>query len=222
MALPWINVGIVLVLGLVFIGAGWYFSRRVEGADEYIVGSGKLGVAFGMTSLLAFWITGNTMLAAPESAYNFGITGALGYALIGGSGVVLFGFLSKRIHQVIPHGKSVGDYYGTRYDGKNYYLFIALLIVYVLGLIVTQGIGGGVLLEQIFEIPYMVSVVLTFAVVITYSYFGGFRSVAGVAYFQVLLILVVAIVVPPLVYFQVGFTPVYSGSRRKPTASAVG
>lgn len=215
MALPWINIGIVLALGLVFIVAGWYFSRRVEDADEYIVGSGKLGVAFGMTSLLAFWITGNTMLAAPESAYNFGVTGALGYALIGGSGVVLFGLLSKRIHQVIPHGKSVGDYYGNRYDAKNYYLFIALLIVYVLGLIVTQGIGGGVLLEQIFQIPYMVSVVLTFAVVITYSYFGGFRSVAGVAYFQVLLILVVAIIVPPLVYFKVGFAPVYEGMAQR-------
>ena len=219
MALPWINIGIVLALGLVFIGAGWYFSRRVEDADEYIVGSGKLGVAFGMTSLLAFWITGNTMLAAPESAYNFGITGALGYALIGGSGVVLFGFLSKRIHQVIPHGKSVGDYYGTRYDTKNYLLFIALLIIYVLGLIVTQGIGGGVLLEQVFDIPYMVSVALTFTVVIAYSYFGGFRSVAGVAYFQVLLILIVAIVVPPLVYFKVGFTPVYQGMSESAPSS---
>jgi len=219
MALPWINIGIVLALGLVFIGAGWYFSRRVEDADEYIVGSGKLGVAFGMTSLLAFWITGNTMLAAPESAYNFGITGALGYALIGGSGVVLFGFLSKRIHQVIPHGKSIGDYYGTRYDTKNYSLFIALLIIYVLGLIVTQGVGGGVLLEQIFDIPYMISVALTFAVVIAYSYFGGFRSVAGVAYFQVLLILIVAIVVPPLVYFKVGFTPVYQGMSESAPAS---
>ncbi|RQG97498.1 sodium:solute symporter family transporter [Natrarchaeobius oligotrophus] len=211
MSLPWINIGIVVVLGVLFILAGLYFSRKVSAADEYIVGSGKLGVAFGMTSLLAFWITGNTMLAAPESAFNWGITGALAYGFGGGIAVVIFGLFSKRIHQVIPHGKTVGDYYGRRFDSKNYYLFISLLIVYVIGLIVTQGIGGGVLLEQVFDIPYYLSVMLTFGVVIAYSYYGGFRSVAGVAYFQVLLILVVAIVIPPLVYFNVGFAPTYNG-----------
>lgn len=211
MALPLVNIGLVLLLGAAFIAAGWYFSSRVEDADDYIVGSGRLGVAFGMTSLLAFWITGNTMLAAPESAYTYGIIGALGYGILGGSGVLLFGLLSKRVHKVIPHGKSVGDFYGTRYDEKNYYLFLALLIIYVLGIIVTQGIGGGVLLEQIFQIPYYLSVFLTFLTVIIYSYYGGFNSVAGVAYFQVLLILVVAIVVPPLVYFNVGFANVYEG-----------
>ncbi|NGM70526.1 hypothetical protein G6M89_16205 [Natronolimnobius sp. AArcel1] len=211
MTLPWINIGIVLLLGAGFIGAGWYFSQKVSDADEYILGSGKLGVAFGMTSLLAFWITGNTMLAAPESAYLYGVIGAAGYGLTGGLAVILFGMLSKRIHQIIPHGKTVGDYYRTRFGSRNYYLFLVLLIIYILGMIVTQGVGGGVLLEQIFEIPYYIAVFLTFITVITYSYFGGFRSVAGVAYFQVLLILLVALIVPPLVYLNVGFEPTYEG-----------
>jgi hypothetical protein len=38
------------------------------------------------------------MLAAPESAYTFGILGALGYGMLGGAGVLLFGLLSKRLH----------------------------------------------------------------------------------------------------------------------------
>lgn len=209
MALPIVNIGIVLLLGAIFIGIGWYFSQRSEGTDDFILGGGQLGIALGMTSLLAFWITGNTMLAAPESAYTFGILGAIGYGMLGGAGVLLFALLSKRLHQVIPHGKSVGDFYGTRYDEKNYYVFVSLLVIYVLGLIVTQGIGGGVLLEQIFDIPYHLAVFLTFGIVIVYAYLGGFRSVTGVAYFQVLLILFVALVVPPLVYFNVGFGPVY-------------
>lgn len=208
-ALPLANIGIVLLLGALFISTGWYFSRRVQGADDFILGGGQLGVALGMTSLLAFWITGNTMLAAPESTYSFGVLGAIGYGMLGGAGVLLFGLLSKRIHQVIPHGKSVGDFYGTRYDEKNYYVFLTMLVIYVLGLIVTQGIGGGVLLEQIFDIPYHLAVFLTFGIVIIYAYLGGFRSVTGVAYFQVLLILFVALVVPPLVYLNVGFEPVY-------------
>ena len=97
-ALPVVNIGIVLLLGAIFIGIGWYFSQRSQGADDFILGWGQLGIALGMTSLLAFWITGNTMLAAPESAYTFGILGALGYGMLGGAGVLLFGLLSKRLH----------------------------------------------------------------------------------------------------------------------------
>lgn len=210
MPLPLTNIGLVLVLGVFYLVAGWQFSKRVQGSSGFILGGGKLGVAFGMTSILAFWITANTMLAAPEAAYNYGIAGVLGYALAGSGGVVLLGVLSNRITNVIPNGNTIGDFYGSRYDSKNYIWFLILLSIYVLGLIVTQGIGGGVLLEAIFGIPYYISVTLTFLISITYAYFGGFRSIAGVAYFQALLILVAAIVVPPLVYFNVGIEPVYN------------
>ena len=84
-----INIMIIVGLGALFIGIGWYLSGTVETADEYILGTGRLGVAFGSASLLAFWITGNTTLAAPESAYTMGILGAVGYKPVGGMGVIL-------------------------------------------------------------------------------------------------------------------------------------
>lgn len=211
MSLPLANIAIVLVLGSFYIGVGWLSSRRNQDSSGFIIGSGKLGVAFGMTSILAFWVTANTMLAAPEAAYTYGITGIIGYALAGGGGVVMLGILSKRVVNVLPDGKTVGDFYGARYDKKNYVWFLGLLSIYVLGLIVTQGIGGGILLEAIFDIPYYLSVVLTFVTAISYSYLGGFRSIAGVAFFQAVLILIVAIIVPAIVYLNTGLEPVYNG-----------
>ena len=212
-----VNSIIILGLGIVFVAIGWYLSRTVRTADEFILGTGRLGVAFGAASLLAFWITGNTILAAPEAAFTMGVLGAIGYGFIGAIGVVLFTPLAVRIHEVIPHGRTVGDFYRARYDAKNYTLFLALLLVYVFGILITQGIGGGVILEQIFGIPYHLAVVLSFAIVILYTMLGGFQSVAGVAFFQIILILIAVAGVVPYVFFKVGPSAIYVGiMQRKP------
>ena len=211
MDIPWSNVSAILGLGAIFILASWYISKRVASADSYISGHGTLGVAFGTTALLAFWITGNTIMAAPEAAYNLGVTGAIGYSFLGGVAVVAFAPLGKRIHEVIPNGRTVGDFYRHRYDSKNYTFFLVMVFIYVFGLLMTQGIGGGLLLEQIFDVPYRLAVVLTFLIVIVYSTMGGFSSVTGIAFFQVMLILAVVIVVPPMVYLQTGTSPIHAG-----------
>lgn len=210
--MTWISSVItILLLGMLFIVVSWYVSRKLVSVDDYVGGRGKLGVAFGTTSLLAFWITGNTIMAGPESAYNNGILGALGYSVMAGIALLAFAPLARRIHEVIPNGQTIGDFFRYRFDNKSYILFMLMCAVWIVGFLMTQGIGGGVLLEQIFDIPYELAVALTFIIVILYSTIGGFMSVTGMAFFQVMLILIVVIVVPPVVYFTTGVTSVYDG-----------
>lgn len=206
-----VNIAIILLLGIAFIGVGYFLSRSVRTADQFILGTGRLGVAFGSASLLAFWITGNTALAAPEAAYTMGVLGAIGYGFLGGIAVLLFAPIAKRIHEVIPHGRTVGDFYVARFGNLNYFVFLVFLLIYVFGILITQGIGGGVILEQVFGIPYLLAVVLSFAIVISYSMLGGFQSVTGVAFFQIILILIAVVGVVPYVFFQQGASSVYQG-----------
>lgn len=206
-----VNIAIILGLGVLFIAVGYYLSRSVRTADQFILGTGRLGVAFGSASILAFWITGNTTLAAPEAAYTMGILGALGYGFLGGVAVMLFAPVARRIHEVIPHGRTVGDFYAARFGNRNYFVFLFFLLIYVFGILVTQGIGGGVILEQVFGIPYLLAVVLSFVIVIGYSMLGGFQSVTGVAFFQIVLILIAVAGVVPYVFFSQGASNVYQG-----------
>ena len=116
-----VNIAIILLLGVAFIGVGYYLSRSVRTADQFILGTGRLGVAFGSASLLAFWITGNTALAAPEAAYTMGVLGAIGYGFLGGIAVVLFAPIAKRIHEAVPHGRTVGRRTDLAYRGRGTY-----------------------------------------------------------------------------------------------------
>lgn len=210
MNIPWGNVFIILVLGALFIIISYLISRKVSTLDSYISGKGTLGVAFGTTSLLAFWITGNTIMAGPEAVYTNGYLGMIAYAM---AGVGLFAFMpmAQRIHKIIPNGRTIGDFVRNRFDKKTYNLFIVGIFIWVFGLLMTQGIGGGLLLEQTFDVPYKLAVTLTFIIVIIYSTLGGFSSITGLAFFQVMLILFVIIIVPPIVYFSTGTSAVYNG-----------
>jgi Na+/proline symporter len=208
------SVLIIITIGVAFIIISWFISKSLTKADEYMMGKGKLGIAFGVTSLLAFWITGNTIMAAPEAGFTDGVIGALAYSTMGGMGVVLFGPLGHRIHQILPNARTVGDFYKNRFDNKNYYFFLIMCIIYIFGLLMTQGIGGGLLLEQVFDVPYGLSVFLTIAICTIYASIGGFASVTGIAFFQVMLILLVVIIVPPMVYLTTGVAPIYEGMMK--------
>lgn len=51
---------------------------------HYITGSLIFSISSGMTSLLARWITGNTILSSPESLLKYGLLGGIGSTINGG------------------------------------------------------------------------------------------------------------------------------------------
>ncbi len=137
-----LGILIIVLFGALWVSVGLRVARRVHGTDDYLVGGRNVGVALGSATILATWVTGNTILAAPESGYTFGVLGILGYALGGGIAVLAFAPLASRLRRLLPAGRTVGDFFRLRYDRKNYALFLVMLIVWDLGWLLTQGMGG--------------------------------------------------------------------------------
>ncbi len=209
-----LGIVVVVVLGAIWAWIGLSIARRVKSADDYLVGGRNVGIGLGSATLLATWITGNTILAAPESGYDMGILGVLGYALLGGLGVMAFAPLAKRIRTAIPNGRTVGDFFQIRFDHKNYVLFLIALIIWDVGWLLTQGLGAGILLQSVFGVPFHVGLVITVAIVTAYVTFGGMRSVLGTDFLQCMLIMVVVFIFPAWVFGNAGFHTVYSGIQK--------
>jgi Na+/proline symporter len=206
-----IGIGIVLLLGFIWIYVGVRVSKRVNQTEDYLVGGRNVGVALGSATILATWVTGNTILASPQSGFTYGILGPLGYGVGGGIGVVAFGFLALRLRRILPYGRTVGDFFRLRYDKKNYWLFFVCLIVWDLGWLLTQGMAAGIILESIFGVPYKIGVILTIGIVTTYVVIGGMVSVLSTDFMQTLLIMVMVCVFPPLIYLLAGPQHIYNG-----------
>lgn len=213
MSFMMMGILIVLVLGGLWAWIGLRIARKVDSADDYLVGGRNVGVGLGSATLLATWITGNTILAAPESGYNMGVLGVLGYAFLGGLGVIAFAPLAKRIRLAIPGGRTVGDFFRVRFDNKNYVLFLVMLIIWDLGWLLTQGLGAGILLESVFGIPFHLGLIITVSIVTLYVTFGGMRSVLGTDFIQCMLIMAVIFIFPAWVFGSAGFDTIYQGLK---------
>lgn len=204
---------VVAVLSLLWIGIGLYFARgdKVTNFDDFAVSGRTVGLGLGIGTLLASWITANTVLAAPQIAYQLGFLGIFGYMAAGGLGLLLFVPVAYRVKKLLPHGYTVSDFIIGRYDKKNYYLFLLFFFTLILINGAQLPIGAGTILAVTFGIDYQIGVLITVIPILFYIVIGGMRSVVATDYLQTLAILLLLIIFIPVILMAMSPTEIVSG-----------
>ena len=205
-AAPFLHPGVawalVVVFSVLWVALGVAWGRRGKGdADEYMLAGRNIGLALSTATLMASWVTGNTTLLAPEFGYKTGLWGMFSYALAG-LGLVLFAPLASRIKQLMPNGRTSGDFIRLRYGRLAWWVFMLITAVYTLGFLMTQAMGAGLLLQALSGFNYHVGMVVVIGVATVYTLFGGMRAVIGTDFIQSLLIMVLLAVVAVLAFRQ--------------------
>src|SRR3546814_16751114 len=94
-----------------------------------MLGSRNGGLAFGMATVMATWVTSNTTMLAPQFALELGVWGMLAYST-GALGLLLFAPLAKRIRALMPNGYTSGDFIRLRYGKPTWIRFLIISIFY--------------------------------------------------------------------------------------------
>jgi urea-proton symporter len=206
MAQPFLAPGIawalVVIFSVLWIALGVSWGRKGKGdADDYMLAGRNIGLALSTATLMASWVTGNTTLLAPEFGYRNGLWGMFSYALAG-LGLILFAPLALRIKQLMPAGRTSGDFFRLRYGRAAWWLFMVITAIYTLGFLMTQAMGAGILLEALSGFDYRLGMVVVIGVSTIYTLYGGMRAVVGTDFIQSLLIMVLLVVVAVLAFRQ--------------------
>lgn len=179
----------------------------------YISGAVKLGVSFGVVSLLARWITGNTILSAPETLVKYGITGAIGYSLMGALALVLFGFLAKKIRKNFPNEQTIGDVMRQKLTPSGYWYIMFILLVTSFYSLFIQAMGAGILIHIIFPIPVFIGMILFMGFCFFVGGVSGMQRIHQFSGVNVALIFGAVLLIPVYFYIQAGVHPVYDGIK---------
>ena len=199
---PGIAWALVVLFSVLWVALGIAWGRRGQGnADDYMLAGRNIGLALSTATLMASWVTGNTTLLAPEFGYKTGLWGMFSYALAG-LGLILFAPLASRIKQLMPNGRTSGDFIRLRYGRLAWWVFMLITAVYTLGFLMTQAMGAGLLLQALSGFDYHVGMVVVIGVATLYTLFGGMRAVIGTDFIQSLLIMVLLAVVAVLAFRQ--------------------
>lgn len=197
---PGLAWALVVVFSVLWVALGVSWGRRGRGdADDYMLAGRSIGLALSTATLMASWVTGNTTLLAPEFGYKNGLWGMFSYALAG-LGLILFAPLALRIKQLMPQGRTSGDFIRLRYGRLAWWVFMLITAVYTLGFLMTQAMGAGLLLQALSGFDYHVGMVVVIGVATLYTLFGGMRAVIGTDFIQSLLIMVLLAVVAFLAF----------------------
>ncbi|MDF2038029.1 hypothetical protein P2R12_13770 [Cytobacillus oceanisediminis] len=179
----------------------------------YIGGAFQLGIGFGVVSLLSRWVTGNTILSSPETIIKYGLTGGIGYSLMGALALILFGILAKKIRDRFHNQQTIGDVLRQRLTPLGYWFMISILLVISFHSIFVQAMGAGILLHMIFPLPVFSGMVFFLLFCFFIGGAGGIHRIHQLAGINVVLIFSAVIIIPVYFYIQEGVYPVYEGIK---------
>ncbi|MBK1832899.1 sodium:solute symporter family transporter [Roseibacillus ishigakijimensis] len=185
---PVVGWSVVILLSLLWVGLGIYWGRKAKDSEGFTLAGRNIGLALGSATVMATWVTSNTIMVAPQFAYTQGLWGVLAFATAS-FGLFLFAPLAVRIRKLLPQGTTAGDFFHLKYGQTGWLLFLVITLVYSLAWLVTMTVAGGELLEVLTGIPYHTGMSLILLVCVLYTLFGGLYAVVGTDFIQSLIIL---------------------------------
>jgi SSS family solute:Na+ symporter len=157
--------------------ASFVFSKRMKNLEDFFLASRCLPAILVFLSLAASWFGATSTLVSTDEALE---TGVSSFWIMGAPAVltvlILAFFLARPIRR-LPI-VSLPDLVELRYGRAVRHLAAILIIWYMAVLAASQMVAIGHFLKSFLGTSYLSSLVLGTSVVLVYSVFGGFFSVA--------------------------------------------
>lgn len=203
------SIIICLALSAVFVvWCAWHGNKQTKTAGDFIVaGRG-----------MPWWFVGGSLLATSTSGALFlgvvsGITREGFHTLwlnlgIAASFLVICFLIGPRLRRF--GGYTVPEYLSRRFNAPGLRpIFSIVTILWMIVLMSTVVVQGGVLLDTVWNFPYEVSVTLMVLAVLAYTVTGGQKSIMYTDFVQLIIFLgAAAVLIPFTVNFAGGITHV--------------
>ena len=204
---PWASpIEVPVVLALYFIamlGIGlWVYKRSSNTATDYLLGGRQLGPAVTALSAGASDMSGWVIMGLPGALYLTGLSNIwIGIGLLVGA-YANYRLLAPRLRlytEMAGDAITLPDFFEKRFEDQSHHLrTMASVVIIVFFTVYTSSglVGGGKLFESIFGLSYFWGVLVTAAVVVAYTFLGGFLAVSLTDFVQGCIMFVALILVP--------------------------
>lgn len=181
--------------------------------NYYMTGAITLGISTAIISLLARWITANTILSSPEALIKYGLVGSIGYSFMGAVALLFFGMISLRIRTSYPNLRTIGDLFQVRLHKDGYYILSAIVLFLGLDSLFMQAIGASVLFELLLGVPVWISLLFFFLYTFLFAGIGGMKWIHRLEGPALIFIFSAIIFIPMFFFIGEGASNIYQGIR---------
>ncbi len=162
---------------ILLLCTGFIFSKKMKNLEDFFLASRNLPTFLVFFSLSASWFGATSILVSTDQAFA---TGLSSFWVMGVPAILTVLFLAIFLARLIRRLPIVTlpDLVEMRYGRTVRHMSSALIIWYMAVLAASQMVAIGTFLKLFLSIPYIWSLALGTVVVLIYSVFGGFFSVA--------------------------------------------
>ena len=197
------------VVYLVFmIVIGVVYMKKTNSSEDYFLGGRGLNAWVAALSAQASDMSGWLLMGLPGAIYSLG-TGQIWIAVGLFIGTVLnWVCISHRLRKyTIAANNSLtipADFENRFQDKKRILLLISSIVIVIFFLVYTASAlaAGGKLFNTVFGIDYHIALAIGAAVILCYTFMGGFMAVCVTDFVQGTLMLVGLLIVPLVAYFM--------------------
>lgn len=198
-------IAFILYLAMMLI-VGVVTMKDTKSSEDYFIGGRGLNSWVAALSAQASDMSGWLLMGLPGSIYLAG-TGKAWIAIGLFIGTVLNWLLiSKRLRRytiVANNSMTLPEFFQNRFrDEKKILLGISSVVIVVFFLVYTASAlaSGGKLFNSVFGLSYHVALIVGAAVILIYTFMGGFLAVCTTDFIQGSLMLVALLTVPIVAY----------------------
>lgn len=191
---------------MLMIYIGVLSMRKTKNTEDYFLGGRGLNSWVAALSAQASDMSGWLLMGLPGSIYSFG-TGRAWIAVGLFIGTALNWFLiSKRLRRytiVAGNSLTLPEFFQNRFhDKKKILLGISSVVIVIFFLVYTASAlaSGGKLFNTVFGVDYHIALLIGAAVILIYTFLGGFLAVCTTDFIQGTLMLIGLMIVPIIAY----------------------
>ncbi|NHI01605.1 MULTISPECIES: sodium/proline symporter PutP [Oceanimonas] len=184
--------------------------KATSSLSDYILGGRRLGPSVAALSVGASDMSGWLLLGLPGAVYLHGLNQAwIGIGLVVGAWLNWL-FVAKRLRVYTEQANdslTLPDFLENRLDDRSGLIrVISALTILVFFVFYTSSglVGGAILFEQVFGLPYLTALLVGGSVIVAYTFMGGFLAVSWTDFFQGILMLIALIAMPWAVMNELG------------------
>lgn len=207
-----ITVAVLYLVGIVLIGlmAAWKHQKKEGAADEYFLAGKSLGWPSIGLALFATNISTLHLVSLAQNGFDTGLLNG-NFEWMAGFTLVILGLFFAPFY--IRTGiATLPDFLERRYNrvSRDCLAFVSILTAIVIH-IAFALLTGGIILEELLEVPMMYSIVVLCVLTGIYTITGGLLAVVITESIQTIVLLLGAAVITGIAFWQLGGTSATPG-----------
>jgi sodium/pantothenate symporter len=189
--------------GLTFL-VSLRIGRKQENVDSYMVSNNSVGFGMSASSMTATWIWAASFYAAASAGYKYGLSGALHYGFWGALMILFIYPFGRRFRQLAPKAHTLGEIMHARHGRSSQMILAGSNIVGSAISLMVNFTAAGALVEVLSPLSFIHGVLIAGFGVLSYTLWSGFRSSILTDFGQLIAMILAAVIIIPMIFFQLG------------------